>query len=96
MTPALTCKQQPMQPAPCNTQAPPPLTTLPPCTPPSRNPLVFPRSRNVAQYWRNPAYNGVRYVFCVVLALLLGSIYWDMGMKRHTPTELLNVLGCMY
>ncbi len=37
------------------------------------------RRRNLKQYWRNPSYNGVRYMFCTILGLLLGSIFWDLG-----------------
>lgn len=52
--------------------------------------------RNADQYWRNPAYNGVRYAFCIALGLLLGSIYWDMGMQRSTPTDLMGVMGALF
>lgn len=45
-------------------------------------PSDLPCRRNLLSYWRNPSYNGVRYMFCSVLGLLLGSIYWDLGMLR--------------
>lgn len=35
-------------------------------------------------------------MFSVVLGLLLGSIYWDMGMKRSTPTDVSNVMGALF
>lgn len=27
-------------------------------------------------------YNAIRYLLCVVLGLLLGAMYWDMGKAR--------------
>lgn len=44
--------------------------------------VTCPRSRNNNQYWRNPFYNAIRYMFAVLMGLLLGAIYWDMGTKR--------------
>lgn len=54
--------------------------------------------RFAASYWRNPTYNGVRYTFCVILGLLLGSIYWDMGTKRCVGACAccpLSLLACL-
>nr|CAB3463375.1 unnamed protein product [Digitaria exilis] len=47
-------------------------------------------------YWRNPAYNAVRFLFTIVIALLLGTIYWDLGGKREKPQDLLNAMGSMF
>lgn len=32
-------------------------------------------------YWRNPPYNAVRFLFTIMIALLFGTIYWDLGGK---------------
>jgi hypothetical protein len=32
-------------------------------------------------YWRNPPYNTVRFFFTGIIALLLGTIFWDLGSK---------------
>jgi hypothetical protein len=32
-------------------------------------------------YWRNPPYNTVRFFFTTIIALLLGTIFWDLGRK---------------
>ena len=32
-------------------------------------------------YWRNPPYNTVRFFFTTIIALLLGTIFWDLGGK---------------
>jgi hypothetical protein len=32
-------------------------------------------------YWRNPPYNTVRFFFTTINALLLGTIFWDLGGK---------------
>ncbi|TVU10992.1 hypothetical protein EJB05_44550, partial [Eragrostis curvula] len=47
-------------------------------------------------YWRNPGYNGVRFIFTIVVALLLGTVYWDLGGKIEHPQDLLNAMGSMY
>lgn len=39
-------------------------------------------TRWLRSYWRHPGYNATRFAFCVVLAVLLGTIYLWMGQKR--------------
>ena len=38
--------------------------------------------RSLNEYWRNPGYNAVRCIFCTVLGLLLGSIYYQVRSIR--------------
>lgn len=33
-------------------------------------------------YWRSPDYNLVRYFFTLAAALVLGTIFWQVGTKR--------------
>lgn len=33
-------------------------------------------------YWRSPDYNLVRYFFTLAAALMIGTIFWDVGSKR--------------
>ncbi|KAK8524888.1 hypothetical protein V6N12_029740 [Hibiscus sabdariffa] len=47
-------------------------------------------------YWRSPDYNLVRYFFTLVAALLVGSIFWQVGTKRSTSTDLSMIIGAMY
>ncbi|XP_078165731.1 ABC transporter G family member 36-like isoform X2 [Carex rostrata] len=47
-------------------------------------------------YWRNPSYTAVRFFFTLVVSLLLGSMFWQLGSKLKTQTDLLNSLGSMY
>jgi energy-coupling factor transporter ATP-binding protein EcfA2/ABC-type multidrug transport system permease subunit len=47
-------------------------------------------------YWRNPHYNAVRFFFTTVVALLFGTIFWDLGTKRGKQQDLLNIMGSMY
>ncbi|KAK3123186.1 hypothetical protein QOZ80_8AG0625730 [Eleusine coracana subsp. coracana] len=47
-------------------------------------------------YWRNPPYNTVRFVFTTIIALLLGTVFWDLGRKVETSLDLLNAMGSMY
>ncbi|RZR84062.1 hypothetical protein BHM03_00010839 [Ensete ventricosum] len=32
-------------------------------------------------YWRNPPYTAVRFFFTIVVALMFGTIFWDLGRK---------------
>ncbi|KAG2437813.1 hypothetical protein HXX76_005433 [Chlamydomonas incerta] len=45
---------------------------------------------------RNVAYNGTRFAVALGLALLLGSLYWDRGMKRDTVLGVMDIMGIMY
>ncbi|XP_021275679.1 pleiotropic drug resistance protein 1-like isoform X2 [Herrania umbratica] len=47
-------------------------------------------------YWRNPPYTAVRLIFTTVIALLLGTIFWDLGSKRTRQQDILNAVGSMY
>ncbi|XVF24910.1 hypothetical protein REPUB_Repub13aG0168400 [Reevesia pubescens] len=47
-------------------------------------------------YWRSPDYNLVRYFFTLVAALLLGSIFWQVGGKRENTSDLTTIIGAMY
>ncbi|KAM0933651.1 putative ABC-type xenobiotic transporter [Dioscorea sansibarensis] len=47
-------------------------------------------------YWRSPDYNLVRYFFTLITALLLGTIFWNVGHKRESSTDLRVVIGSMY
>ncbi|XP_042438786.1 ABC transporter G family member 42-like isoform X2 [Zingiber officinale] len=47
-------------------------------------------------YWRSPDYNLVRFFFTLITALLLGSIFWRIGLKRGSSNNLRIVIGAMY
>ncbi|XP_024977638.1 ABC transporter G family member 29-like [Cynara cardunculus var. scolymus] len=47
-------------------------------------------------YWRTPDYNLVRFFFALVTALLLGTIFWKVGTKRDSSTDLTTIIGAMY
>lgn len=47
-------------------------------------------------YWRNPKYNAVRLLFTTFIALLFGTIFWDLGSKRSKTQDLFNAMGSMY
>ncbi|XP_015572858.1 ABC transporter G family member 29 [Ricinus communis] len=47
-------------------------------------------------YWRSPDYNLVRYFFTLVAALVLGTIFWQVGNKREDTTDLTMIIGAMY
>ncbi|KAG9455141.1 hypothetical protein H6P81_008045 [Aristolochia fimbriata] len=47
-------------------------------------------------YWRSPLYNVVRLFFTTLSAVILGTIFWDIGLKRGTHQDVLNVMGALY
>nr|XP_027190419.1 ABC transporter G family member 31 [Cicer arietinum] len=47
-------------------------------------------------YWRNPSYNAIRILFTVASALLLGSIFWQIGSTRETTQQVLVIMGAFF
>ncbi|CAL4948795.1 unnamed protein product [Urochloa decumbens] len=47
-------------------------------------------------YWRNPSYTAVRLMFTVVIALMFGTMFWDLGRKTKSQQDLFNAMGSMY
>nr|QVT92281.1 ABC transporter [Salvia miltiorrhiza] len=47
-------------------------------------------------YWRSPDYNLVRYFFTLTCALLVGTVFWKVGTKKDSDTDLLTIIGAMY
>ncbi|KAK4372799.1 hypothetical protein RND71_008183 [Anisodus tanguticus] len=47
-------------------------------------------------YWRNPAYTAVRFIFTTFIALVFGTMFWDLGTKVSRSQDLINAMGSMY
>ncbi|XP_061982099.1 pleiotropic drug resistance protein 1-like isoform X7 [Populus nigra] len=47
-------------------------------------------------YWRNPPYTAVRFLFTTFIALMFGTMFWDLGSKVKTTQDLSNAMGSMY
>ncbi|CAK9174667.1 unnamed protein product [Ilex paraguariensis] len=47
-------------------------------------------------YWRNPPYTAVRFIFTTFIALMFGTMFWDLGSKRTNQQDLFNAMGSMY
>ncbi|XP_029128152.1 pleiotropic drug resistance protein 1 isoform X2 [Cajanus cajan] len=47
-------------------------------------------------YWRNNQYTALRFLYTIAVALLFGSIYWDLGSKIKKQQDLFNSMGSMY
>ncbi|KAI9100833.1 hypothetical protein K1719_024195 [Acacia pycnantha] len=47
-------------------------------------------------YWRNPSYTAVRYLFTTFIALIFGTMFWDLGSKISKKQDLFNAMGSMY
>uniref|UniRef100_F6HX58 ABC-2 type transporter transmembrane domain-containing protein n=1 Tax=Vitis vinifera TaxID=29760 RepID=F6HX58_VITVI len=47
-------------------------------------------------YWRNTPYTAVRFLFTVGIALMLGTMFWDLGTRRKRSIDLDNAIGAMF
>ncbi|KAM0902741.1 hypothetical protein ACQ4PT_019042 [Festuca glaucescens] len=47
-------------------------------------------------YWRNPSYTATRIFFTMVIALIFGTIFLNLGKKVDKRQDLFNSLGSMY
>ncbi|KAK4481011.1 hypothetical protein RD792_011879 [Penstemon davidsonii] len=47
-------------------------------------------------YWRNPPYTAVRFLFTIFIALIFGTMFWDLGSRWNTQQDLFNAMGSMY
>ncbi|KAJ4749523.1 ABC transporter G family member 36 [Rhynchospora pubera] len=47
-------------------------------------------------YWRNPPYTAVRFFFTTIIAVLFGTIFWNVGSKTGRRQDLFNAMGSMY
>ncbi|KAL1552517.1 transcription factor [Salvia divinorum] len=47
-------------------------------------------------YWRNPPYTAVRFLFTTFIAVIFGTMFWDLGSKWDTQQDLINAMGSMY
>ncbi|KAM7493205.1 hypothetical protein LguiB_027814 [Lonicera macranthoides] len=47
-------------------------------------------------YWRNPPYTAVRFMFTTFIALMFGTLFWDLGSKRKSQQDIFNAMGSMY
>ncbi|KAG0571017.1 hypothetical protein KC19_6G205500 [Ceratodon purpureus] len=47
-------------------------------------------------YWRSPDYNLCRMSFTLCVAVIFGSLFYQVGMKRATSLDLVTVMGALY
>ncbi|KAJ0554077.1 putative ABC-type sulfate transporter [Helianthus annuus] len=47
-------------------------------------------------YWRSPEYNAVRMLFTTMCALIVGSMFWDVGSKRDSTQNVMVLIGALY
>ncbi|KAK6284613.1 hypothetical protein POUND7_003565 [Theobroma cacao] len=47
-------------------------------------------------YWRNTSYTAVRFFFTTVIALIFGTMFWNLGSKSARQQDLFNSAGSMY
>ncbi|XP_051142945.1 ABC transporter G family member 31-like isoform X2 [Andrographis paniculata] len=47
-------------------------------------------------YWRKPEYNGIKMLFTAFGAIIIGTIFWDVGSKRSSAQALFVLMGALY
>ncbi|KAL5059786.1 hypothetical protein RYX36_031390 [Vicia faba] len=47
-------------------------------------------------YWCNPIYSAIRFLYSTILAVLLGTMFWNLGPKIIKVQDLFNAMGSMY
>ncbi|XP_022634879.1 pleiotropic drug resistance protein 1-like [Vigna radiata var. radiata] len=47
-------------------------------------------------YWRNAQYTALRFLYTATVAVLLGSMFWNLGSKIERQQDLFNSMGSMY
>ncbi|GLT54285.1 hypothetical protein SLA2020_274960 [Shorea laevis] len=47
-------------------------------------------------YWRNPLYTAVRFLFTMIIALMFGTMFWNLGSKTTKQQDVFNAMGSMY
>ncbi|KAL0330265.1 UNVERIFIED_CONTAM: Pleiotropic drug resistance protein 1 [Sesamum radiatum] len=47
-------------------------------------------------YSRNPPYIAVRLLFTTFIALMFGTIFWNLGSKKRNSLDIINAMGSMY
>ncbi|GAU19344.1 hypothetical protein TSUD_336310 [Trifolium subterraneum] len=47
-------------------------------------------------YWRNPLYTAIRFLYSTMVAVLLGTMFWNLGSKIEKEQDLFNAMGSMY
>ncbi|KAE8680794.1 Pleiotropic drug resistance protein 3 [Hibiscus syriacus] len=43
-----------------------------------------------------PSYTAVRFLFTTVIALMFGTLFWDLGTRTKKKQDLANAMGSMY
>ncbi|KAF7820256.1 pleiotropic drug resistance protein 2-like [Senna tora] len=47
-------------------------------------------------YWRNPAYNTIRFVLTIFVGLIFGIIFWNKGNETKKEQDLFNLMGAVF
>ncbi|KAJ6851228.1 ABC transporter G family member 45-like isoform X4 [Iris pallida] len=47
-------------------------------------------------YWKNPEHNVVRFITTIMVSLLFGLVFWQLGSKITRQQDIFNILGAMY
>ncbi|KAL1532411.1 transcription factor [Salvia divinorum] len=47
-------------------------------------------------YWRNTPYTAVRFACTTFIAIMFGTIFWDLGSKTDHQQDLFNAMGSMF
>ncbi|KAM7275292.1 hypothetical protein ACFE04_017158 [Oxalis oulophora] len=69
-------------------------------------PTMYPRSsltqfkaclwKQHKSYWRNAPYNTVRFLYGILVGVMFGCVFWNLGSKRNTQQDIFNAMGAMF
>ncbi|GFP99542.1 pleiotropic drug resistance protein 1 [Phtheirospermum japonicum] len=47
-------------------------------------------------YWRNPPYTAIRFLVTTLVALMFGTMFWDLGSRWNKQQDIFNAMGSIY
>ena len=51
--------------------------------------------KNMTTYWRHPNYNLIRMITTILIAVIFGSLYWNVGSDRYARTAEFAATWCL-
>ncbi|EPS67630.1 hypothetical protein M569_07145, partial [Genlisea aurea] len=52
--------------------------------------------KQACSYWKNPPYTAVKLLFTTFIAVMCGTLFWNLGSKRDNKQDIFNAMGSMY
>ncbi|EPS72570.1 hypothetical protein M569_02187, partial [Genlisea aurea] len=46
-------------------------------------------------YWHSPLYTALNIAYTMLLSMIVGSMFWDLGSRKTSQRDLINATGCL-